>query len=73
LTAVGRASFGIYLWQQLVTSDFGTSSIALYAALLIALGIGVWLLFTLVERPLIEVGRQLSQRAQSRTPQLSIV
>jgi peptidoglycan/LPS O-acetylase OafA/YrhL len=73
LTAVGRASFGIYLWQQLVTSDFGTSSIALYAALLIALGIGVWLLFTLVERPLIEVGRQLSQRAQSRTLQLSIV
>ena len=66
LTAIGRASYGIYLWQELATSDFGSSSIWLYGVALAALGFVVWLQFTLVEQPLIATGRALSRRARAR-------
>jgi len=62
LTAVGRASYGIYLWQQLFTSDFGIASPLLYFGGIALMGVIVLVLYRTIEKPLIAAGRRLSQK-----------
>ena len=67
LVYVGRISYSVYLWQELATSDlFRKQNLVLE---LLALG-GVFLisavLFEVMEKPLIALGRRLSRRGLQR-------
>lgn len=62
LTAIGRASYGIYLWQQLAAADYGAPTFALNALLLAGLVPVAWLTYRFVETPLIRLGRTLAAR-----------
>ena len=66
LTEIGRASYGIYLWQQLATYAFPGAGVSFYvvsvsACLLLSLAS-----FHYLERPLIGFGRRLSDRLRNR-------
>jgi peptidoglycan/LPS O-acetylase OafA/YrhL len=63
LVYLGRISYGIYLWQELATSD-----LTRHQPLLVELGavvaVVLWcaVLFEVMERPLIRLGRRLAER-----------
>ena len=63
LRYLGRISYGIYLWQELATSDL-TRQQPLWVEVLAVAGIIVLsaILFEVMERPLIRKGKRLSER-----------
>ncbi len=61
LVAMGRMSFGLYLWQQVVTRPYPGAGYAEYALGLVALFVGCWLLYRVFEHPLIRLGARLSR------------
>ena len=63
LTHLGRISYGIYLWQQLATADYGFNS-PLYALALVAAALVLsHYSFVYFETPLIRRGAEASSRA----------
>lgn len=70
---IGRISYSIYLWQQLVTDFFKDYSPIMNFIALILMVLGCMLLFTYVETPLIKQGRRLSDFLQSRRLKTSSV
>lgn len=65
LVAIGRASYGLYLWQQLFTAPPGKQLMFSGDWQLLLLPLIVFLLYRCVELPLIGVGRKISDRLQS--------
>jgi peptidoglycan/LPS O-acetylase OafA/YrhL len=59
---VGRASYAIYLWQQLATENFGVSSPWFYVATVSALVPVSLLQFLYFEQPLLRLGARLSAK-----------
>jgi peptidoglycan/LPS O-acetylase OafA/YrhL len=64
LVAVGRASYGLYLWQQLFTAPPGKQLIFAGDWQLLLLPTVVFVLYRYVELPLIAKGRGISDRLQ---------
>ena len=66
LRYLGRISYGIYLWQELATSDL-TRQQPLWVEVLAVAGIIVLsaILFEVMERPLIRKGKRLSERFET--------
>lgn len=62
MVAMGRSSYGIYLWQQLATASFPGASAAFYAGSTILCVAGSLIMFATVERRLIAFGHKLSSR-----------
>ena len=62
--AFGRASYGIYLWQQLATTAFPRMGIAFYALSIGACLILAFASYFWFERPLIRFGASISNRLQ---------
>jgi peptidoglycan/LPS O-acetylase OafA/YrhL len=61
MLALGRASYGIYLWQQLVVAPHSGWGVAAYAAAIAACVVWALLSFRFIEQPLIRVGARLSR------------
>ena len=70
LTVIGRASYAIYLWQQLATYPVPGAGISFYALSITLCVGGSVIMFALVERRLIAFGRELSRslRVQPVSP-----
>ena len=68
LVQVGRASYGIYLWQQLATYPFPGAGPGFYLVAVVACVAVVLVLFRFVETPLIRIGRNLSWREPMPLP-----
>lgn len=68
LTALGRASYGIYLWQQLATYPFPGAGASFYAVSISLCVGGSLIMFALVERRLIAFGREVSQSFRFQMP-----
>jgi peptidoglycan/LPS O-acetylase OafA/YrhL len=66
MTAIGRASYGIYLWQQLATYPFPGANPGFYVASVIACVGAALVMFSAVERRLIGIGREVSQHLAAR-------
>ncbi len=64
LVAIGRASYGLYLWQQLFTAPAGKQLIFTGDWQLLLLPLIVILLYRFVEIPMIAMGRGFSDRLQ---------
>jgi peptidoglycan/LPS O-acetylase OafA/YrhL len=60
---VGRISYSVYLWQELVIGYFAGSSIGLSLVIVAAMVLACAFLFEYVESPLIQLGRTLSKRS----------
>lgn len=60
MTAVGRASYGIYLWQQLATYAFAGAGFVFYAVSVAVCISASIIMFRLVEMRLISLGRRIS-------------
>lgn len=70
LRYLGRISYGIYLWQELATSDLFRHR-PLIVEIVAVLGVVVLcaLLYEAMETPLIALGHRLSKRVTARAPQ----
>lgn len=67
LRYVGRISYGIYLWQELATSDlFRTRPLAVELAAVIGVVVLCAVLFEVMETPLIRLGRRLAAGEPAR-------
>jgi peptidoglycan/LPS O-acetylase OafA/YrhL len=62
--AFGRASYGIYLWQQLATTPFPHAGIAFYTLSIGATLVLAFASYFYLERPLIHFGVPISNRLQ---------
>ncbi|HEV7960061.1 MAG TPA: hypothetical protein VGP01_03450, partial [Rhizomicrobium sp.] len=66
LSYAGRATYSIYLWQELFTGPlFARLSPLMQGLALLAMVAACLVLFAKVERPLIRYGRAISDRLQS--------
>ncbi len=66
--AVGRASYALYLWQQLATAGFPAAGIVFYALSISGCVLFVLVLYAWMERPLIGLGAKISRRLQTAGP-----
>jgi peptidoglycan/LPS O-acetylase OafA/YrhL len=66
MTEIGRASYGIYLWQQLATAPYKGAGALFYSMSVIAVVVLSIASFRLLEKPLIRVGASLSERQIGR-------
>jgi peptidoglycan/LPS O-acetylase OafA/YrhL len=67
LSAVGRVSYGLYLWQQLFTAPMNKYLLPVSDLFLLLLPVIVILLYFAIERPMIGVGRKISARFVAKT------
>jgi peptidoglycan/LPS O-acetylase OafA/YrhL len=68
MLTVGRASYGLYLWQQLATSPFPGAGVGFYTFSLASCFLLVLASYTWIERPLIRIGAAISHRLQGGGP-----
>jgi len=66
--AVGRASYSLYLWQQLATTAFPAAGIEFYALSISGCVLFVLVLYAWMEQPLIGLGAKISRRLQTAGP-----
>jgi peptidoglycan/LPS O-acetylase OafA/YrhL len=66
MTEIGRASYGIYLWQQLATDNYKGAGALFYTTSVIAVVVLSIASFRLLEKPLIRIGASLSERQIER-------
>lgn len=66
LAAIGRASYGLYLWQQLFLAPRSEIHAALSGFEILLLPLVVYLSYTYLELPLISLGRTFSERLRAR-------
>jgi peptidoglycan/LPS O-acetylase OafA/YrhL len=62
MTEIGRASYGIYLWQQLATDKYEGAGALFYFTSVIAVVALSIMSFRFLEKPLIRIGASLSER-----------
>lgn len=73
ITAIGKSSYTLYLWQQLATAPFSGAGYFFYS-LTVTGCVGLSCLsFFYLERPLIGIGARLSARVRGRTVMISPV
>jgi peptidoglycan/LPS O-acetylase OafA/YrhL len=63
--AVGKASYGLYLWQQLATAAFPDAGIVFYTISICGCILFVLVLFSWMERPIIRLGAKISRALQT--------
>ena len=69
LRYLGRISYGIYLWQELATSDlFRTRPLAVELAAVAGIVVLCAVLFEIMETPLIRLGRRLAEGEPAGAP-----
>lgn len=59
MVAVGKASYGIYLWQQVATTPYAGAGIVFYLAAIAACVVGALAAYRWIEAPLISYARTL--------------
>ncbi len=64
MRSIGRASYGLYLWQQLATSRFPEAGIIFYISSMCCCLLLVFASYNWIERPLIKIGAAISHRLQ---------
>jgi peptidoglycan/LPS O-acetylase OafA/YrhL len=62
LAYLGRASYSVYLWQQLATGAWPEAPLSTQAAITCIMVVGCLLLYEVIEKRLIRTGRQLASR-----------
>jgi peptidoglycan/LPS O-acetylase OafA/YrhL len=62
---VGRASYALYLWQQLATYPFGGVGTAFYIMSICCCFLVIFASYRWIEQPLIRIGATVSRRLQS--------
>ena len=72
IVLVGRASYGIYLWQQIATIYYPGAQWPFYVFSVTTCIIGSIALFHFLERPLIGLGSRISRRLTRRSARLRI-
>jgi peptidoglycan/LPS O-acetylase OafA/YrhL len=65
MRAVGRASYGLYLWQQLATYPFDGAGVTFYSLSMVCCLAVVFASYIWIEQPLIKIGHDISCRFQS--------
>jgi peptidoglycan/LPS O-acetylase OafA/YrhL len=65
MRAIGKASYGLYLWQQLATNPFPGAGIGFYCVSLALCLLLVLAVFHWLEKPLIKLGASISTRLQT--------
>jgi peptidoglycan/LPS O-acetylase OafA/YrhL len=68
ILAMGRSSYGLYLWQQLALNPFPGAGISFYIASMAGCLALVFASYLWLELPLIGTGSQISRRLQGETP-----
>jgi peptidoglycan/LPS O-acetylase OafA/YrhL len=61
VVTLGRASYGIYLWQQLAVTDYGVKSPWFYIASVAGVCVLALIQFRYIERPLMRIARSFSK------------
>jgi peptidoglycan/LPS O-acetylase OafA/YrhL len=64
MLAIGKASYGLYLWQQLATYPFPGEGVSFYLWSLTSCFLVVFASYWWFERPLIRIGAAISHRLQ---------